>query len=423
MNLTLLIAGTLLLCIVVMVLTKDFLHPGFLFCIPWIVFLSLLPLSNYDYDGDSLCYFYFLAGTFVFECGCFIGLKKIRCKERLTHQNVSAYYVNYSVLKLIILTEWIFTLYLMYSYFSLIRSHFTINIFMSYYLNQDKINHTAFLGYGRNLFTSFGICMVIGYSRIVPEEQKRYKKYIFLQMIPYAVLTLTRMTRTGMLFAALPLFMAFIVVTRQNNIQVFKKMIVAILAFLCIFGLVAVMKYHTLFSDGNFIRTILDQLILYGSGAFVAFQKKFDSMNFMGYKGANTFRFFSAVLEKITGTANTQPLIQQFSSIGYHATTNVYTFYQWYADDFGPAFALFAQFIAGTLHGFSYRKMSQTNLYGIYVYCLLIHPLIMQIFEDQYCSLMSSWIQFFIAGFLFLKTNLLFSRKANQKGIVLYLAK
>ena len=61
MNLTLLIAGTLLLCIVVMVLTKDFLHPGFLFCIPWIVFLSLLPLSNYDYDGDSLCYFYFLA--------------------------------------------------------------------------------------------------------------------------------------------------------------------------------------------------------------------------------------------------------------------------------------------------------------------------------------------------------------------------
>lgn len=55
------------------------------------------------------------------------------------------------------------------------------------------------------------------------------------------------------------------------------------------------------------------------------------------------------------------------------------------------------------------------KVYGIYIYCLLMHPLIIQIFQDQYFSLVSSWIQYLIAGFIFLKTNLLFSKPAKKQ--------
>ena len=83
MNLTILIIGNILICLLVFFLTKDFMHPGFLFCIPWITFLTLLVFSNYEYDGSSLCYIYLLFGTIVFQLGCFLGIKKIKRKERL----------------------------------------------------------------------------------------------------------------------------------------------------------------------------------------------------------------------------------------------------------------------------------------------------------------------------------------------------
>ncbi len=421
MNLILLILGNLLICFLVLFIAKDFLHPGFLFCVPWIIFLSFLFLSDYDYDSSSFCYIYFFIGTIIFELGCFIGIghKRVIRKERLLNRSDQIYYVNYQSIKILTFMELIFVLYVLYSYFVFIRSHFTVNVFLSYHMNRYEMSNISLIGYGRNFFSAFGICTIIGYSHVSLHERKRYRKYMIIQLLLYVPMTLTRMTRNEILFVILPIFMAFIVVTKQNNIQVLKKMIVAVAAFLVLFGTVAVMKYHTLFANGNFFNTMFDQLLLYGCGAFVAFQKEFDAMSFMGYEGTNTFRFFIAIYDKIAGTELAQPLIQQFINIGNGLITNVYTFYYWYANDFGVLYALFVQFIVGILHGISYRKMSQMSLYGIYIYCLFIHPLVMQIFQDQYFSLLSSWIQFLLFGFVFLQTNILFSKSKNRSKMML----
>lgn len=421
MNLFLLIVGDILICFLIFSITKDFLHPGFLFCIPWIVFLTLLALSNYDYDGSSLCYIYFLIGTIFFEIGCFLGQRKIKKDERLVDNHNQIYYINYHVIKFIMCIECAFILFLLFYYYSFMRSHFTTNIFLTFHTNRYEMAYGGFIGYGRNIFSAFGICMVVGYSHIPLADRTKYKKYLGAQSLMYLIMTVTRVTRNEMLFAVLPFFMAFIVVTKLKNLQVFKIMIVAVILFFILFGVIAVMKYTTIFSNGDYLEEIFNQIVLYGSGGFVAFQKKFDAMNFLQYGGSNTFRFFQAIIDKVAGTDFAMPLVQEFSSIGIGKTTNVYTFYQWYANDFGIIYALFMQYFIGILHGFSYKKMSQMKIYGIYMYCMLMHPLIMQIFQDQYFSLMSTWIQYFLVGFIFLKTDILFSRSAKRDALHVYI--
>ena len=86
--------------------------------------------------------------------------------------------------------------------------------------------------------------------------------------------------------------------------------------------------------------------------------------------------------------------------------TNVYTFYDYYVRDFGCLYAVFAQFIAAYFHGISYKGMLKRNPLQIYYFSFLSYPLVMQFFQDQYISLLSTWIQIIIAGLIVFKTPL-----------------
>ncbi|NTQ55438.1 oligosaccharide repeat unit polymerase, partial [Enterococcus faecium] len=85
-----------------------------------------------------------------------------------------------------------------------------------------------------------------------------------------------------------------------------------------------------------------------------------------------------------------------------------------YLYDFGPIYALIVQFIIGTLHGVSFKNMSMKKPFWIFLYSILIYPLLMQFFQDQYFSIFSTWMQLIIVGFLTLKTDLLFYVKIKK---------
>lgn len=69
MSLSVLIIGLFAMMIISYRVSKDLLYPGFLFPIPWIIFLILLQTSSFDFNPDSSAYLYFLVGAFVFEIG------------------------------------------------------------------------------------------------------------------------------------------------------------------------------------------------------------------------------------------------------------------------------------------------------------------------------------------------------------------
>jgi oligosaccharide repeat unit polymerase len=58
------------------------------------------------------------------------------------------------------------------------------------------------------------------------------------------------------------------------------------------------------------------------------------------------------------------------------------------------------QFLVGLLHGKLYREYKERSLFGTFVYCQMLGPLIMQFFQDEYFSLFSGWVQNILAGAL-----------------------
>ncbi len=132
---------------------------------------------------------------------------------------------------------------------------------------------------------------------------------------------------------------------------------------------------------------------LYLLGGITAFQEIFSSSNHLEY-GDNTFRTIYAILAALGFDVEVKGVLQEYVYIP--SPTNVYTVFQPYFKDFGIYFALFMQFLFGMMHAVLYGFSKQKNPVAILLYSLSMYPLFMQWFQDQYFSLMSSWLFFVI---------------------------
>lgn len=415
LGLTISIVSFWIMLIASAIIFKDYLHPAVIFCIPWCVFLLFLLESNFSYDANSSAYLYFAIGGLFFISGTAFGNRTI-AKEKRLNSLVDVYYPNYFFLKALLVIEFLFTIYTFVSLYSFIRANFTINVFLSYYINKSEFGADGIINYGRNIILAAVLSMIIGYSHVSQNERRKYRNYLIIVVIVYLLLSVTKMTRNGILNSALPIVVAIIIVSKAKNTTVLRWGTFGTFGMLALFSIVSVLKAPYLFEGNNFFDVLAKQISLYGSGGFVAFQKVFDSNSFMHLSGANTFRTFIALFDSVAGTRFAPPLIQKSIFIGNNILTNVYTFYYWYASDFGIVYALFIQLIIGVFHGRIYKQMTEYNLFGIYKYCIFLYPLIMQIFQDQYFSLLSNWIQQLVFGVILLQSNILFSRTTQRKG-------
>lgn len=110
--------------------------------------------------------------------------------------------------------------------------------------------------------------------------------------------------------------------------------------------------------------------------------------------GKYSFRFFSLIGNTLGFEAEVTSLVRDYSFVPF--PINVYTVADPYFRDFGLLGVLVAQFLFGLLHGFLYRRatISHPSAASVMLYALSLYPLIMQIFQDQYLSLTSTWVQF-----------------------------
>lgn len=137
--------------------------------------------------------------------------------------------------------------------------------------------------------------------------------------------------------------------------------------------------------------TMLESFRIYLLGALPAFDLTMHS-NFVPEYGTNTFRFVFAVLNKVGIHVNVPPLIQDFVNVP--ELTNVYTVFRPYFLDFGFAGIIAVQLVLGVWHGFIYKRATSGEPFFILVYAVFLYPLIMQFFQDQYTSLLSTWLQY-----------------------------
>lgn len=127
--------------------------------------------------------------------------------------------------------------------------------------------------------------------------------------------------------------------------------------------------------------------------------------------GFNSFRFFFAFFYK-TGLSDIKPfdLVHNFTFVPF--PTNAYTFYYPYILDFGALISLGAPFAFGLMHTKAYILARRGSLVATYVYSLMLYPLFMSFFQDQYLSLLSTWIQFAIL--ILIQTKLVLSQQPKH---------
>ena len=164
-------------------------------------------------------------------------------------------------------------------------------------------------------------------------------------------------------------------------------------SFLLVFGLVALIMNKGI-SEGSsitsgFASTFTEYLVggTAGLNDYLATATSGDS-------GQNTFRTLFAVLHRLGVGPEPRNLVQEFRNVPF--TTNVYSVFRPYHADFGWTGVVGFQALFGFLHGFAFVKAREGRRVYTLAYALLLYPLIMQVFQDQYFSLLSTWVQAFL---------------------------
>lgn len=143
------------------------------------------------------------------------------------------------------------------------------------------------------------------------------------------------------------------------------------------------------------LKSTTELTAIYLAGSLSAFQYEVTNLLEPGFSGVHSLRFFYLIGEKL-GLALTPDfkasLIQEFVYIPYE--TNVYTFYSPYVRDFGFLYPIFCLIIFGYIHTYTFIKANKSLNPKMIIYCsLLMYPIVMSIFSDQYFTLLSTWLQ------------------------------
>jgi oligosaccharide repeat unit polymerase len=128
-----------------------------------------------------------------------------------------------------------------------------------------------------------------------------------------------------------------------------------------------------------------------------------------GY-GIYTFRFFLAIINAVGFDVEVVPMVEKYVANINGNVGNVYTFYKWYANDFGLLYAMSWQFIVGIIHGYITKKMySRKTEKWLLVFSISFYPLVMQFFMDEYITMLSAWVQIAFWIVIFLNTKVFYT--------------
>lgn len=387
---------------------RDVKSPAFLHGILWIIALINLQTMHGRVNLRSEVLAIFIIGEVVFQVGFMIGLH-IKVKQR----NYSVF-ANNSTMKWLIVVLVVLAIPVIYQYIGFIRSYGG-SIYTAIRRAGVTLNLPSLFDYYRKITQFLFFCFVIVYWKEPKEKRRSLRGYVFALFIIAMLATISVPTRNSVLFFMLPLVMIWFCTHQTSNKRIAVILLFSSIAFVAIFYIISTGKYWYLYAAQGASRSeiIIQELQTYLSGGIAAFSETWKIHSFTRL-GGNTFRFFVAIGDAIFGSRNAVPLVNEFTTIGSSITTNVYTFYDFYTRDFGIVYSILAQFLFAIIHGVSYNKMKKGNLMSIYLFGMLSYPLIMQFFQDQYISLLSTWIQILLVGFVVFGTRLFFRKEYTE---------
>lgn len=274
--------------------------------------------------------------------------------------------------------------------------------------SDSALKMPSWMGYAENIIEGFSIAILFSYFKCDETVRRQSSNLVVLQVILGLASCFFKLSRNGFLWYLLPLLAVFVKGKKLSFRQCVYVMFIGAVAFLVIFIGFAWLKYGYRYSTFNFGELFADQFIGYLASPLVCFQVFFDSYQPSGTL-SNTLRFFSAFGAALGLGDGANELVHQFIYIANGISSNVFTMFQYYCDDFGVVYSILMSAILGLISGFCYKRENVDGLFG-YLSCLLLYPAFMQFFQDQYFSLASTWLQLLFVGLIVFRTKLVLRR-------------
>jgi oligosaccharide repeat unit polymerase len=387
-------------------INKTIGYPPFLFSLVWFIVIffhflchtfDLVTIFELSFKALSI----YTLGVVLFTLG---GLAiKLKCKfEYVDPTENELFLVRKNIDVVLILISLVFLpFFLMSSYRLAIEYMIYDSLFAGLRNSTIQEQDIGFSKYGINFaYVSF----FIQFYLYIRERHNNFKlKLSALILLLFCVFS------TGRTFYIVYLCLIFGVLIVFQKLKR-KHLVYAFSGFLGLFSAIGILLNNGGSTENSVqenISGLAENFMIYLLGSLSAFDA-FIHTNYSPTYGENSFRFIYSVFYKM-GLVEAKPneLVDQYVSIPFD--TNVYTVYKIYFQDFGLLFMILIIVSMALIHTYFYLKaINERQFMPSFLYAVLLYPLLMSFFQEQYLSLMPTWIYFI---FIALAVNLFYSPK------------
>lgn len=212
------------------------------------------------------------------------------------------------------------------------------------------------------------------------------------------VVMFTDISRNDILMTLLPVLFIILITKRLTNIKTILFSGATFMAFIVLF--VAFMYFRSgaleLFKEKG-VESGEDSVYHYLTSSTVAIDQLYRNgtiklFTIEGEGGRYTLSLPAAISDMALGTELKPEVLQEWINIGPASHTNVYTYYHWLGMDFGLIYASLFQILYGMLYGCLYGRIRKGGYIETLWYAILMYPLLMMFFEDQYLAIGQTWL-------------------------------
>jgi oligosaccharide repeat unit polymerase len=375
-------------------------YPPFLYSLVWfiVVFFHFLCVTFkliLVYELSFLSLLIYTLGVIIFTLGGLAIKLKFKVEKVNFEENFYFEIRKKTDVILIIITLIFLPVFIIKSYELAIEYMIYDSLFAGLRNSSVQDQDVGFSKYGLNFaYVSF---FLQSYQYVC------YKNNKFKLFLSALILLVFCVFSTGRTFFILYLCLIFGILIIFKKLRK-KHLFYGISSVLVLFSTIGILLNKGGSTENNLeenISGVFESFMVYFIGSLSAFDS-FIHSNYINTYGENSFRFFYSMLYKM-GIVENKPsdLVDQYASIPFD--TNVYTIYKIYFQDFGLIFMLIIVFSMALLHTFFYLKaINGRKFMDTFIYSIMLYPLFMSFFQEQYLSLLPTWI-YLISIVLFFK--------------------
>ena len=377
-------------------LNRNFLSPTFILFAMFIfcTFFAILGNQEWKVQIPDVTYVAIISGLFAFAAGevCVdVAFNNGRVSRRFCHcENDSNYYSIPRSLPLIGALLGLIVFFMYFRKMNSIASSFGYSGAMSFMaLSYAKAGLLEGASLGKGISTAVNLIYGIGFNAIFAfcyninccKKSTKQMWYILLPCIPQLLCYATSGSRNGFItIIVYAFFVYFITYYKTHDIASKRtmgigKIMIIICGLLCAFYGLFQLLGVALGKTG--VRTPLEMLYLYAGSSIPALGKYLGG----GYKPSACFgnETFVGIVNWFHRFLGTPEGLKNFEHVRFanSSTTNIYTCFREYIDDFGYLGSIFLMFINGFLHKYYFEKIRKRKSIGllviIYSYFMYYH--------------------------------------------------